>query len=585
METSLPKLVEKYETYTSKKLQETNVISKININSMFSIGVDNIMNFTFNLDGISNKEIDNIFKSIKEKKKYFKLKDGNILKLDNNKEMDDFENLVEDLELTKDDIIDGSVSIPKYRAIYLDSLHNKYDFVKTDNLFDNFIKTFKEYKNTSLSLTKKEESILRDYQVTGVKWLYNIHKCDFGGILADEMGLGKSVQIIYFIKKLLKEDSTSKFLIVVPTSLVYNWENEFKKFAPQLNYHIFAKQKQTRHIELEEKKTNIYITSYGLLREDYEDYYSKMSFKVCIIDEAQNIKNPTTAISKTVKKINANTKIALTGTPLENSVIELWSIFDFIMPGFLAGLKSFQAKYKVKEFDDETNNRLTKLNKLISPFILRRKKSEVVKDLPEKIENNIYIDLSQEQKKLYAAEVKRVNEEMEMLIATEGFDKARFMILQLLTKLRQFCIDPNLIYEDYEGESAKMENLIKVIKESIENNHKMLIFTSFKKALDLVVDNLNKENIQSYAIDGSVTSKKRMDLVNKFNDEENVKVFVITLKSGGTGLKLTSADIVIHLDLWWNPQVENQATDRAHRIGQKNIVEVIKLKVQLKKKY
>ena len=577
MEESLPKLVLKYDTFTSKKLQDTNVISKVNINSMFSIGVDNIMNFTFSLDGISNKEIDGIFKSIKEKKRYYKLKDGNILKLDNNREIDEFENLVSDLELTRDNIIDGKVSIPKYRAIYLDSLNNKYNFVKTDNLFDNFIKKFKEYKDISLKLSPKEESILRDYQVTGVKWLYNIHKCDFGGILADEMGLGKSIQVIYFIKKLLKEDSNSKFLIVVPTSLVYNWENEFKKFAPKLRYHIFAKNKHVRHMELESDSPNIYITSYGLLREDYDDYYSKLSFKVCVIDEAQNIKNPTTAISKTVKKINADTKIALTGTPLENSVIELWSIFDFIMPGFLAGLKSFQSKYRVKDFDDDTNDRLGKLNSLISPFILRRRKVDVVRDLPDKIENNIYIDLSTEQKKIYAYEVKRVNEEMQRLIEEEGFDKARFMILQLLTKLRQLCIDPNLIYDDYKGESAKIENLIRVIRDSISNGHKILVFTSFKKALDLVVDELYKNDIRCYTIDGGVSSKKRMELVNKFNDNDDVKVFVITLKSGGTGLNLTGADIVIHLDLWWNPQVENQATDRAHRIGQKKIVEVIKL--------
>lgn len=577
MEEGLPRLLEKYDVYTSKKLDTMNFISKINVHSMFSIGADNIMNFSFEMEGISNKEIDDILKSVKEKKKYFKLKNGDIVKLDQDKEIEQFGEMVENLELAKGDIANGVVEIPRYRAIYLDSLHKKYDFIETNNLFDEFISKFNQYKDISLQLTAKDKTILRDYQVIGVKWLYNIYKCGFGGILADEMGLGKSIQLIYFIKSLLKEDASSKFLIVVPTSLVYNWENEFKKFAPKLKYHIFAGSRKTRHEELNTIDCNIYITSYGLLREDYEECYQDKEFRVCIIDEAQSIKNPTTEISKTVKKIKADAKFALTGTPLENSVIELWSIFDYIMPGFLSGLKNFQSKYKVKEFDEETNQKLLGLNQLISPFILRRKKSDVLKDLPGKIENNIYIDLSDEQKKLYAAEVKKVNEEMERLIETEGFDKARFMILQLLTKLRQLCISPNLIYDNYKNDSAKIDNLVKIVQESIDNGHKILIFTSFKKALDLVSQRFMEEGIMVYTIDGSVGSKKRMDLVNDFNEGKDVKVFIITLKSGGTGLNLTSADIVIHLDLWWNPQVENQATDRAHRIGQKNVVEVVKL--------
>ena len=577
MEEGLPRLLEKYDVYTSKKLDAMNFISKINIHSMFSIGADNIMNFTFEMDGISNKEIDAVLKNVKEKKKYFKLKNGDIVKLDQDDEIEQFGEMIDNLELNQGDIANGVVEIPKYRAIYLDSLHKRYDFVETNNLFDEFISKFNQYKDVSLSLNSRDKTILRDYQIIGVKWLYNIYKCGFGGILADEMGLGKSIQLIYFIKSLLKEDNHARFLIVVPTSLVYNWENEFKKFAPKLKYHIFAGARQSRHEELKTVDCKIYITSYGLLREDYEEYYRDKEFNVCIIDEAQSIKNPTTEISKTVKKIKADAKFALTGTPLENSVIELWSIFDYIMPGFLSGLKSFQSKYKVKEFDEVTNQKLVGLSHLISPFILRRRKSEVLKDLPSKIENNIYIDLSDEQKKLYAAEVKRVNEEMERLIATEGFDKARFMILQLLTKLRQLCISPSLIYDNYKNSSAKIDNLVKVVRESIDNGHKILIFTSFKKALDLVSQKLMEEGIRVYTIDGSVHSKKRMDLVNKFNEGDDVYVFIITLKSGGTGLNLTSADIVIHLDLWWNPQVENQATDRAHRIGQKNVVEVVKL--------
>jgi SNF2 family DNA or RNA helicase len=246
------------------------------------------------------------------------------------------------------------------------------------------------------------------------------------------------------------------------------------------------------------------------------------------------------------------------------------------MPGFFGGSNNFNSKYKVKEFNDEENKRLSTLNSQISPFILRRKKSDVVKDLPDKIENIIYVDLSEEQKKLYAAEVKKVKQQIDEIMSTEGILKVRFLIVQLLTKLRQLCIDPRIVYENYKGTSNKIENLKDIVKKLVLDGHKILIFTSFKTALEIARTELANENITSYTIDGSVKSKKRMELVDKFN-EDDTNVFFIMLKAGGTGLNLTGADVVIHLDLWWNPQAENQATDRAHRIGQKNTVEVIKL--------
>ena len=316
------------------------------------------------------------------------------------------------------------------------------------------------------------------------------------------------------------------------------------------------------------------ITSYGLIRNDLEKY-EQMSFELIAIDEAQNIKNPNTGIAKAVKSLNAKVKFALTGTPIENSLLELWSIFDFIMPGYLANRDKFQTLYNVKELDKENSN-LNRLNTQIKYFILRRKKKDVVKDLPDKLENNIYIDLGKTQKKVYMAEVQKTKEELDELIKLEGWTKARFKILQLLTKLRQICIDPSIIFDNYKGESAKIEELLKIVEETKANGHKMLIFTTYKKALDLIIPKLNNIGISSYYIDGSVSSKKRMELVEKFNHDDT-DVFIITLKAGGTGLNLTSATVVIHLDLWWNPQVENQATDRAHRIGQKNTVEVIRL--------
>lgn len=575
IEEGLLELTKKYETYTSEKLKEVNIIKKTNASATFSIGKDNIMSYNFDLGDIKEEEIVNVFESLKNKKKYFRLKSGDIINLEENKELREIQELADDMNINEKDILTGG-TIPKYQAIYLDSLkNNKYRIIKTNNLFQELIDKFNAYKDAEVKLSQKEKKLLRDYQVDGVKWLYNINQTGFGGILADEMGLGKSIQTIYFIKELLKENKNYKFLIVAPTSLAYNWQQEFDKFEPNIKYKVLAGLKQKRKEEEKNiENVNVLITTYGLLREDKE-FYQSIYFKVMIIDEAQNIKNNHTEVTKTVKSINADTKFALTGTPIENSTIELWSIFDYIMPGFLGNIENFEKKYKVKDFDEGTNKKLADLNNIIKPFILRRRKKDVIKDLPSKIENNIYVELTKEQKKIYLAELEKVNKQMEEIMQTEGISKARFLILQLLTKLRQICIDPRILFSNYEGGSGKMEEFIKTVQELIDNNHKVLIFTSFKTALTLARSELNSKKITSYTIDGSTSSKKRIELVNKFN-QDDTNVFFIMLKSGGTGLNLTSADAVIHLDLWWNPQAENQATDRAHRIGQKNVVEVIR---------
>ena len=573
VDNGLDEISSKYPVYTSEKLKNTNLIKNNSVTIHFSIGKDQILHFDFDLGNVDNDELDSILASIKNKKKYYRLQNGDILSLEQEK-LQELNNLTEDLDLTKEDM--ENKTIPKYRALYLDSLkEKKYGIIETDSLFKNFINQFKEFKNSDLKFTQEELNTLRDYQVSGVKWLYTICKCGFGGILADEMGLGKSLQTIMFIKKMYEENKDSKFLIVCPTALVYNWENEFNKFAPDLSYQVFAGNRQERQELLQKYDGNIYITSYGLLREDLDIYETK-DYRVFVIDEAQNIKNPKTGLTKAVKSITSETKIALTGTPIENTITELWSIFDFIMPGFLSSLVKFQQKYNIKDFDEDTNKLLTNLKAQVKPFILRRKKKDVIKDLPDKIENNIFIDLNEMQKKYYAAEVKRVNDEMDKLVNTGGFTKNKMMILALLTRLRQICIHPSIYDANYKGESAKMEALLDTIKELVSNGHKILLFTSFKTALYLVKDALNKEDISTYVIDGSVPSKQRQILVDAFN-KDKTNVFLIMLKSGGTGLNLTSADVVIHLDLWWNPQAENQATDRTHRIGQTKTVEVIKL--------
>ncbi len=575
LENGLEQLATKYEIFTTEKFKNIKIKKKTSVSSMFGIGQDNILNYNFNLGDINSSELVSIFDSMKSKKKYYRLKNGDIINLED-ESLQELNNLTEELELTDEEIINGKGSILKYRAIYLDSLKKtKYSIISTDNLFDNFIKNFYEYKDSNLSL--EDTSILRDYQLTGVKWLYNLAKTGFGGILADEMGLGKTIQVIYYIKQMLKDNPTSKFLIVVPTSLAYNWEHEFDSFASQIKKAICIGSKEKRkHILKDLNKINVIITTYGLLRED-EEIYENLNFNTMIIDEAQNIKNNHAGITKVVKSIKAETKFALTGTPLENSILELWSIFDFIMPGYLANLTKFQSKYKIKDFDEDSEILIKGLSKQINPFILRRKKSDVVKELPEKLINDIYIDLKDEQKKLYVAELNRVKEEMDKIIKEEGMNKARFLILQLLTKLRQICIDPSIVYDNYSDGSNKIEQLENIVSEYTKNNHKVLIFSSFKTALNIVKEKLNNAKIKTYMIDGSVPAKTRIEMVDNFNENDDIKVFLIMLKSGGTGLNLASADVVIHLDLWWNPQAENQATDRAHRIGQTNTVEVIHL--------
>lgn len=577
LENGLENLATKYEIFTTEKFKGINIKKKTSVTSMFGIGQDNILSYTFSLGDINSNELVNIFEEIKNKKKYYRLKNGDILNLED-ESLKELSDLKDDLELSDTEIIAGHGAILKYRAIYLDSLKNtKYNIIKTDNLFDNFIDKFYKFKDINLTLPKDELKILRDYQVTGVKWLYTLAKTGFGGILADEMGLGKTIQVIYYIKQMLKDNENNKFLIVVPTSLAYNWDHEFDSFGSNIKRKICVGNKDKRTKILRNlNDTNVIITTYGLLRED-EELYNNLNFNTMVIDEAQNIKNNMAGITKVVKKVNAETKFALTGTPLENSILELWSIFDFIMPGYLASLTKFQSKYKIKDFDEDSEILIKGLSKQINPFILRRKKQDVVKELPDKLINDIYIELKDEQKKLYVAELERVKEEMEKIIETEGMNKARFLILQLLTKLRQICIDPSIVYDNYKDGSNKLEQLESIVNEYIKNNHKILIFSSFKTALNIVKEKLNKAKIKTYMIDGSVPAKDRIEMVDIFNNNDDVKVFLIMLKSGGTGLNLATADVVIHLDLWWNPQAENQATDRAHRIGQKNTVEVIHL--------
>lgn len=349
-------------------------------------------------------------------------------------------------------------------------------------------------------------------------------------------------------------------MIVAPTSLIYNWDNEFKKFSPDLRVGIF----HSNEVLIDNlKECDIILTTYGLVRNHIESF-KKIEFDYCIIDEAQNIKNSLGKNTAAVKEIKSKVRFALTGTPIENNLLELWSIFDFIMPGYLFPRKYFEEKFIGKE-DMET------LRLLVKPFILRRTKLEVVKELPDKIEKKMLISMTSEQKNIYKKYVSDVKKKIK---ENKG---NKIEIFSYLTRLRQVCLDPSILFEEYTGGSGKLNVALELIEKQNKEGGKILLFSQFTSVLKKIEPILKERDIEYLYLDGSTSSKERINLVDDFNKKDNIKVFLISLKAGGTGLNLTSANFVIHFDPWWNPAVEAQATDRAHRIGQKNIVEVIKL--------
>lgn len=572
LEYGLDALCHKYQVFVSKDVKNKRIMKEVHVKSSFEIGKDNILSYQFDCTQVPKEELHQLLTSIKERKKYYPLKNGDILSL-RDSDLETFTYLVDSFDLTEEELTKGTAFIEPYQLAKVEDVLEQ-EYVTYGINVQTLLNRFHHYKDQKIMWDEKSKEILREYQKDGVKFFMMLAECGFGGILADEMGLGKSLQTITYMKLQLQKNENAKFLIVVPTSLIYNWENEIKKFAPELSYLIVNDKKSERVQRLKElDNVQVIITTYGLLRQDIE-LYETLSFHTCIIDEAQAIKNLTSQNAKAVKKIVATTKFALTGTPIENSILELWSIFDFVMPGFLKSSKQFKELYSIKKIE-EYPERLDELKKQISPFILRRKKIDVLKDLPEKIENTVYIDLTEEQKKLYLAWLETTKEEIEKVVKDGNFEKSQILILSLLMKLRQICIEPRLIMENYEGESAKLVTLLDMLKQIIENGHKVLLFSQFPSALQFIKEAFDEENITYYYLDGSTKSKTRMELVDKFNQDET-NVFLISLKAGGTGLNLTSADVVIHFDPWWNPQVENQATDRTHRIGQKNVVEVLK---------
>ena len=565
------------DNFKSKKIKEPkigNIGVKIE-NNLLVINLENI-----NYD---KNEIREILQRYALKKKYYRLKDGSFIDLESNENIEFLNNLESGLGISYEDIENGTISLPIYRSMYMEKILNNLDKskIKKEESYVDFIKdTSKEKENTTLTLPKSLKGDLREYQKNGFQWLQMLEKYELGGILADDMGLGKTIQVITLILK-YKEEQKEKLpsIVIAPSSLTLNWKNEIQKFAPTLETIVINGSLEQRKKKIKDiKKYDLIITSYDLLKRDLELYEKEnITFKYAIADEAQYIKNSNTQNAKALKSIKAETRYALTGTPIENSLAELWSIFDYIMPGYLFKYKKFKQLYEVPIVKDNDMYSMKKLKMLIEPFILRRTKKEVLTELPEKTITILNNEMEDEQQKIYLSYLAKAKQEAMQEIEINGVEKSHIKILALLTRLRQICCHPSLFLEDYNQDSSKLKQCIEIIKDGIEAGHKILLFSGYTSMFDIIEKELLKEDINYYKLTGKTNVNERVELVEDFNQNENVKVFLISLKAGGTGLNLTGADMVIHYDPWWNISAENQATDRAYRIGQKNNVQVYKL--------
>lgn len=509
---------------------------------------------TFSIQGIQKSEYRKIFTAYKEQKKHFYLGEGRYLNLEEPK-LHEMLTLI-DLLGVYNQI--ERIEIPEEKGLFLEQQLSTMDYVDNRECVSERLK--KLSKNpVSTKIPEDLQEVLRPYQKEGFEFLASISKYGLGGILADEMGLGKTLQVIAF----LSAQKGCKSLIIVPTALVYNWKKEFEHFAPSCKVALVHGSKEAR---LEVKKHleayDVILTTYHTYKNDEQDYKDQI-WDYCILDEAQQIKNDKSQITQTMKHIKSKVRFALTGTPMENNLLELWSIMDFVLPGYLYQPLRFQNIFMTDPPQTEA------LKKLIAPFMLRRTKREVLKELPDKIEQKIYITLESHHKRAYGAMKKLIKQKLSQEAAAQA------ALLAYLTKLRQICLLPERMVKDYKGQNTKLEYLVQLLYELSEE--KVLIFSQFTSVLGEIAKRLDEEGFSYSYLDGKTNAKDRLALVDAFNKDDTSRIFLISLKAGGTGLNLTSASTVIHFDPWWNPAVENQASDRAHRMGQKQVVNVIKL--------
>lgn len=522
-----------------------------------AMNVDNeggLLSIGFSFEGIDQKEIDQALEALFQNENYYVSKTGQLLIFD--EESKKISSALEKLRIKHSSA--GHYQADRLAALQVSEiLKDKKDVTYSED----FLTLAQDLRHPeAFEMPEVEvQAQLRDYQTIGVRWLNMLDHYGLGGILADDMGLGKTLQTIAFLSAKLK--GQKKALILAPSSLIYNWAQELKKFAPQLDLVVSYGLKPQREALIREDHT-VYITSYATFRQDIEDYKA-LAFDYLILDEAQVMKNSQTKIAQGLRSFDFKQAFALSGTPIENHMGELWSIFQIILPGFLPSKKEFL------KMDPDL------VAKMIGPFIMRRRKEEVLTELPDLTETIYQNDLADSQKTIYLAQLKQMQERV-LTSSEEELNHSRVEILSGLMRLRQICDTPALFLEDYKGESGKLESLRPLLEQLKENKHRVLIFSQFRGMLDLIEKELEYLGLSAYKITGSTPAQQRQRDTDAFNQGQR-DAFLISLKAGGVGLNLTGADTVILVDLWWNPAVEDQAISRAHRMGQRNKVEVYRL--------
>lgn len=533
-----------------------------------------LLNLTVKLGQLSPTEISQLLTEYNPQRKYYRLTKDDVIKVDQ-PGIEELLAMMKKFNLTPQDFTKSQLKLPAYRALYLDDALSKQQAIDYRSSADlrQLVKNIKQPAIDNITLSPELHADLRPYQVVGVKWLATLSKYGFGGLLADEMGLGKTLQIIALI---LQQAGMQQCLIVAPAAVIYNWQAEFKHFAPAAKIFVLDGSKKGRANQLlTAPQDGVIITSYDALKRDI-DLYENRHFAIEVLDEAQQIKNHTTMSAKAVKAVNADQRVALTGTPIENRLSELWSIFDYLNPGLLGTYRDFKKQYEKPIIEDQDQQALKKLKQLVQPFVLRRLKKNVLQDLPPKIERIILTPLAGKQKKLYQVRAARLvgqlkNED------DSTFKQYRFAILAEITRLRELCCSPQLLNKDSREKPGKMVQTLDIIQNEISNGHKILLFSQFTSMLAILKRELRALNVKCFILEGETKKADRLKLVKEFNEYDGPAVFLISLLAGGTGLNLTGADVVIHYDPWWNVAMENQATDRAHRIGQQNTVKIYKM--------
>ncbi|MGM8366605.1 SNF2 helicase associated domain-containing protein [Virgibacillus sp. W0181] len=556
--TILPKLADHVELFLTSDVRKLFVEHEPTPSTNVRVDSDaNLLEIGFDINGVDDDEVNQMLQALVERKRYYRMNSGAIVSLEG-EEFLSMQQFFDDMDIRHADMADGHIQMPVYRSTQVDEL---IDTQKNyDPSFRKLLHQLKAPEEQVYALPDKLEASVRSYQLAGYQWFKSLSAYHLGGILADDMGLGKTLQSIAY---LLSEPSDHPHLVIAPSSVLYNWKNECNKFAPSLNVVVLTGAPEERKKRIQESgSADVWITSYATARQDIE-LYKTIQFQTLILDEAQFIKNYATKTSRAVREIQARHRFALSGTPIENSIDELWAIFQVILPGLMPNQRDF------KQLAHE------KVASITRPFILRRVKEDVLKELPEKIESVHVSELTNDQKNLYVGYLRQLQQEASESIQAGGFNQNRMKILAGLTRLRQICCHPSLFIENYEGKSGKLEQLMETVKSSIANGKRMLIFSQFTSMHEIMIEKLREEGIDYFYLHGGTPSEERVQMSERFNNGEK-SIFLISLRAGGTGLNLTGADTVILYDLWWNPAVEDQATGRAHRFGQKKVVQVIR---------